>query len=577
MTIKNKKVEEFIKENSALESQILIFKQNEKSFSEKFASIQEDILKREKKIALLETDICEKEILITQLQQTCSENKMEELLHEKDVMISSMSIELTNIKESLDEKIKKLSMIENETEDKLVNILKEKEKLEIIVDKKQEELKYLTSEYNMKINGFETERVSFVERIESLRAENSELIDTQREKETFIKQIQNDLSCQLTEKDFEITRLQKFYSASLSQVQEHLTDTKTSLQNVLEEKYEIEKDILHLQKEKDEIQQEVSRLQKDYEKEIDLKEILKCDSEKIKSECDYFINECKVLQEEISSKEVILSHIEEENKVLQSKLTVVMKELSDNTDKFEEAVNKKLQPFEKEMNSLQIEIDEKEKEILNLESKLEGALQKIEKTVEVNKEIVMCLSEKSSKLEEAFVTIDLQKKAINEKEELLIVLNEKEEMEINLKKEIDLIKELALENESANSSLLKRIEQYDFEREKLGDEKQLIEKEVTMLQKDLEDEQAKNISLQSKHEIVIQKYEKLKLVEIQIEDLHQENEKLLHLKDALETKVERFHTWQRSSDIVKYPLSQCRGYFSETLFIFLGENAGETA
>ena len=56
---------------------------------------------------------------------------------------------------------------------------------------------------------------------------------------------------------------------------------------------------------------------------------------------------------------------------------------------------------------------------------------------------------------------------------------------------------------------------------------------------DLEDEQAKNISLQSKHEIVLQKYEKLKMVEVQIEDLHQENEKLLHLKDALETKVER--------------------------------------
>ena len=35
------------------------------------------------------------------------------------------------------------------------------------------------------------------------------------------------------------------------------------------------------------------------------------------------------------------------------------------------------------------------------------------------------------------------------------------------------------------------------------------------------------------------------------------------------SEIFRFHKKTRSSDIVKYPLVKCRGYFSETIFIFV--------
>ena len=106
-----------------------IFAQNEKSFSEQYDSIQDDMLKGENKVALLVTDIREKEILVAQLQQISAEHKMEQLLQERDVMMSSMNKEIRNITESLDEQVKKLSIIENETRDELVNISKEKGKI----------------------------------------------------------------------------------------------------------------------------------------------------------------------------------------------------------------------------------------------------------------------------------------------------------------------------------------------------------------------------------------------------------------------------------------------------------------
>ena len=247
----------------------------------------------------------------------------------------------------------------------------------------------------------------------------------------------------------------------------------------------------------------------------------------------------------------------EEKDTLQTKVAEILNELSVKEEKLEITINEKLKPFEKEMSCLQIEIDGKESEILALEEKLEVALVKIEKTVNINKEISISLSEKTLQLEEAVVTIDEQKKSIEEKQELLIVLKEKETIEEILRKEIDDMKELLEENWETKASLQERLEKFDIEKEKLGDEKMLIEKEITCLQEvmitlynidcihfkhsfqTLEEEKSEHKILRAKHEIVVEKFEKLKVVEIQIEDLSEENTKLVQIKEDLETKVER--------------------------------------
>ena len=61
------------------------------------------------------------------------------------------------------------------------------------------------------------------------------------------------------------------------------------------------------------------------------------------------------------------------------------------------------------MSNLQIENNNKEEEILALEEKLTVALVRIEKTIEINREVSNHLWEKSLQLEEAATTINEQK------------------------------------------------------------------------------------------------------------------------------------------------------------------------
>merc|ERR1711874_940775 len=360
-----------------------------------------------------------------------------------------------------------------------------------------------------------------------------------------------------------------FHTSALCQVQEHLSNTKLTLEKVMAEKIEIENDLFVVRSEKETIEQEVSRLQRDYEKEVDLKDLIDKETSKIKSEFSHYVSECESLKEELKSTELVLTKCEEEKETLQTKVDNIIEELTIKEELFESSVNEKLIPFQKEMSLLQIEIDNKEDEILAVEEKLEVALAKMEKTVKINKEVSNSLSVKSLQLEEAVITINEQNKVIEEKKELLIVLKEREQTEELLRKEIDDMKDLLEQNKDARVSLQERLEKYDTEKEKLGDEKTLVEREMISLQKILEEEKTEHKLLQTKHETVMERFEKFKVVEVQIEELSKENSKLVQIKEDLETKVERFHTWHRSSETVKYPLIQCRGYFSETLFIFV--------
>merc|ERR1712233_157762 len=143
------------------------------------------------------------------------------------------------------------------------------------------------------------------------------------------------------------------------------------------------------------------------------------ETSKIKSEYSHFASDCDLLKEELKSKELVIIKCEKEKEILKTKVESICKELAVKEERFEASVNEKLKPFEMEMSHLQIEIDKKENEILALEEKLEVALVKMEKTIQINIEVSNNLSEKTLELEEAVITIKEQRKEIEEKEELL--------------------------------------------------------------------------------------------------------------------------------------------------------------
>merc|ERR1719320_2233352 len=72
--------------------------------------------------------------------------------------------------------------------------------------------------------------------------------------------------------------------------------------------------------------------------------------------------------------------------------------------------------------------------------------------------------------------------------------------------------------------------------------KTLMEKEMICLQKELEEEKTEHRVLQTKHETVMERFDKFKVVEVQIEDLSKENSRLIQIKEDFETKVERLET-----------------------------------
>merc|ERR1711876_152677 len=114
----------------------------------------------------------------------------------------------------MEKKISAFNEIEVELQMKLELIMEEKSELEIIVRNKQKEVDTIMSKYDMQIENHENEKVSFVERIEKLRTENSELFDTQRSSEDFIKQMTIDMNSKIEEKASEIVKLQQFHSSA---------------------------------------------------------------------------------------------------------------------------------------------------------------------------------------------------------------------------------------------------------------------------------------------------------------------------------------------------------------------------
>merc|ERR1711872_414213 len=88
--------------------------------------------------------------------------KMKESIDEKETLISNMRIELEDIKATMAKKINAFNEIEVELQMKLELIMEEKSELEIIVENKQKEVETIMSKYDVNIESYEKEKISFV-------------------------------------------------------------------------------------------------------------------------------------------------------------------------------------------------------------------------------------------------------------------------------------------------------------------------------------------------------------------------------------------------------------------------------
>merc|ERR1711892_198817 len=129
---KHEQIQEVKEENANLTSEINLLKQKEITLQEVYSCLQQDVVEKEIKITSLQTDIYKKEVLLSELQDGIHSEEMKESLNEKESLISSMKIELENIKTTM--------------EMKLELILQEKSKLEINVESKQKEVDTIVSE-----------------------------------------------------------------------------------------------------------------------------------------------------------------------------------------------------------------------------------------------------------------------------------------------------------------------------------------------------------------------------------------------------------------------------------------------
>merc|ERR1712079_418238 len=124
-----------------------------------------------------------------------------------------------------------------------------------------------------------------------------------------------------------------------------------------------------------------------------------------------------------------------------------------------------------------------------------------------------------------------------ERNELLIILKEKEIAEETMCNQLKEIK-LKLEEQSvAKVTLLERLESVNVE----NDQKLLsFSSEVSKLKEALDLKKTDHEELLVKHEVIRKELEKLKCVEIRLEEISQDNIKLTELKLDLDAKIERY-------------------------------------
>jgi chromosome segregation ATPase len=249
------------------------------------------------------------------------------------------------------------------------------------------------------------------------------------------------------------------------------------------------------------------------------------------------------------------------------------------------------------MKDLYLKEDEYRSELRVIEDKLNVQVSINAKTTEemakLNIIIENCKNDK--------MVIEAKVNALKEeKEELKVILCEKEKMEENLRSDIDKIKKELLEERESKSGLVERLtaeeQRLSVEREEMGDERARMESHIKEVQlskdKELKEANVKLTTIAEEKDAVVEetnalkvtleavelaKYEaveelkKLKTVEVNFQQLEEHEVELLAVNRELENEIQRFEKGRcdRREQIVKWPTVFCRGYYSETIFIFL--------
>merc|ERR1712079_20118 len=174
-----------------------------------------------------------------------------------------------------------------------------------------------------------------------------------------------------------------------------------------------------------------------------------------------------------------------------------------------------------------------------LKEKLSEANISIQKTIEINEKLTENISQKNIQIEDHAKEIEGYRVITEERNELLIILKEKEIAEETMCNQLKEIK-LKLEEQSvAKVTLLERLESVNVE----NDQKLLsFSSEVSKLKEALNLKKTDHEELLVKHEVIRKELEKLKCVEIRLEEISQDNIKLTELKLDLDAKIESLET-----------------------------------
>jgi len=278
--------------------------------------------------------------------------------------------------------------------------------------------------------------------------------------------------------------------------------------------------------------------------------------------------EVERIQMQVADKEAEVSilhnsivNINSEKEVLKQKIVELETDMKTKEAEFASSVQLKIEAVEEQMNQVS------EAEVTILKNKLdefETAMAESSKTIAKLEEN---LFGKQEELAEMVSSVEQMKVIELERKELVVVLQEKEEVEAGLRRQVAELQEMLQEQGNSRQSLVANLEAARQEVEAAMLQRTRLEAEM----------KEKSAQVEEVTRTASVRLEKCKVVELELEES-------TRAQKELGVKMIRHTTWapppptstwtHPRSQILTYPPLQCRGNFSQTIFIFLGSSSG---
>jgi chromosome segregation ATPase len=220
---------------------------------------------------------------------------------------------------------------------------------------------------------------------------------------------------------------------------------------------------------------------------------------------------------ELSVLQEYINNANSEKIILNQKIVQLEMDMKVNKDNIASEIQFKMDSVENEMESVNLENAAKKEEIINLEAKLkvtESAMSTCEKTRDELKE---SLRAKQEELSEVVAKVAELQRAEGERRELVEVLQEREEQEQGLRRQVVELQEMVQEQVHGKQSLAASLEAARKEVEAVFGRQASLEAEVA----------AGRVEVAEATQTAQLRLEKTRVVELQLEELTMAKEKLV--------------------------------------------------